>query len=184
MNSTANETVKGPAALVTSLLETLEDERQSLVRLFTHFDQQIEALRGRNQDMIDEATHRTTEEVNVLARLKQNRDRQVRLLGRVLRIDGENTSLDDIAGALRRDPRTSSLALRIAETRTVVKQQAIRTQDRCRDLEFSLQFAAHLGREILQALQGFDAPAGGLTYNASGGTVESKGTRSFLNKVG
>ena len=184
MNNTANDIAKGPAALAASLLDTLEDERQSLARLFDSFEQQIEALRQRDPKQVDEATHRTNDEVTGLARLKQSRDRQLRLLGRVLRLEGDHVSIEDVAGVLRKADETRGIGAKLVEMRRIVKQQAVRTQERCRDLEFSLQYSAVLGRELLQIIQGIETPGGTRMYTATGGTVESTGQRSFLNKVG
>lgn len=170
----------GPAALVASLVETLESEHASLARLTGHFERQIEALRGRRQDLIDEATSETSDEVNALARLKQIRDRQMRLLGRVLRLESDGTSIQDVARSL--DADAAPLAARLIELRDQIRSQASQAQDRCRDLEFTLQYAVHLGRELLHAMQGVDAPP--VHYTSKGDAVESAGNRSFLNRVG
>jgi len=184
MNSTATESQNGPATMATSLHETLQQELECLVRLYGHFDLQIEAIRRRNNKLIDDTTHDTNEEVNLLARLKQARDRQQRLLGRVLRIEGDHASVSELAARLALGQETREIASKVTELVAKIKQQAHFTQARCRDLEFTLQYAVHLSRELLQAIQGIDQPAGGRHYTAKGSTVESTGTRSLLNRVG
>lgn len=175
----------GPAALASSLVETLEEERASLTRMHDQFDRQIAAIRDRDDEEIERVTLRTNDEVNILARLKQARDRQIRLLGRILRIEGEVTSLRDISDALMRSADTASVGERVAHLREQVRGQAQATQERCRDLEFAIQYAVHLGRELLQAVQGIDTAAGGKHYTSKGGMVESQSSnRSFLNKIG
>ena len=184
MNNTATDLQNGPATMAASLLDTLQQELECLVRLYGHFDLQIEAIRRRNNKLIDDATHSTNDEVNVLARLKQARDRQQRLLGRVLRVEGDHASVSELASRLALAEETSEVASKITELVAKIKQQAQFTQARCRDLEFTLQYAVHLSRELLTAIQGIDQPSGGRHYTAKGSTVESKGTRSLLNRVG
>jgi hypothetical protein len=184
MNSTVTDLQNGPATMATSLLETLQQEMDCLVRLYGHFDLQIEAIRRRSNKLIENTTHDTNEEVIVLARLKQARDRQLRLLGRVLRMEGDPATVGELALRLAQGPETRQIASQITKLVAKIKEQAKFTQGRCRDLEFALQYAVHLSRELLQAIQGIDQPAGGRHYTAKGGTVESAGTRSLLNRVG
>lgn len=185
MNIHAEQQPTGPASLAATLLETLEEEFASLARMQDQFDRQIAAVRDHDQEGVEETAIRTSDEVNILTRLKQTRDRQTRLLGRVLRLEGDVISMTEISNALLSGAATADVGARVAELREKVRDQAQLTQERCRDLEFALQYAVHLGRELLQAVQGIDTPAGGRHYTSSGSTVESKsGQRSLLNRVG
>lgn len=185
MTMQSEQQPKGPASLSATLLETLEEEHASLTRMQAQFDRQIAAIRDNDQEGVEETAVRTSDEVNILSRLKQTRDRQTRLLGRVLRLDGEMISMRDITDALQSGPATAEVGATLSEVREKVRVQAQATQERCRDLEFALQYAVHLGRELLQAVQGIDTPAGGRHYTSRGSTVESQsGQRSLLNRVG
>jgi hypothetical protein len=185
MMSQETQNPVGPDALASSLLETLEEEHGSLLRMHRQFDQQLAAIRSQDHELIESAALITNDEVNILARLKQKRDRQIRLLGRVLRLEGETVSIKDVAAAFLLSSDTAGVGTDILELRERIRAQALRTQERCRDLEFALDYSVHLGRELLQALQGIEAPAGGRHYTSKGGTVESTpGTRSFVNRIG
>lgn len=180
----AKDAQHGPAALTSSLLETLEEERAALVRLHDHFDDHLGALRERQQERIAEATDRTNEEISMLAKLKQARDRKVRLLGRVLRVEKPQASVEDLIASLRSDSHTAPAAEELSAMREKVRRQAEQTQKRCRDFEFTLHYAVNLGRELLQAAQGFESQGAGRHYTAKGGAVDSSNPRSFVNRIG
>lgn len=185
MNTLPDQQAKGPASLAATLLDTLEEECASLARLQDQLNRQMAAIREHDQQAVEETAIRTSDEVNILARLKLTRDRQIRLLGRVLRIEGETISLREVAEALETAEATRRIGMRLADLRDDVSAQAGETRERCRDLEFALEYSVHLGRELLQAIQGVDMAAGGRHYTSHGSAVESAGTqRSFLNRVG
>lgn len=185
MNMQSEQQPKGPASLAAILLETLEEEHASLGRMQAQFERQITAVRDHDQEGVEETAIRTSDEVNILTRLKQTRDRQIRLLGRVLRLEGDVISMKELSDALQSSAATADAGVRLSHLREKVRDQALLTQERCRDLEFALQYAVHLGRELLQAAQGIDEPGGGRHYTSRGSTVESTGgQRSLLNRVG
>ncbi len=176
---------KGPVSLAATLLETLDEEFASLSRMQAQFVRQIHAVRDHDQEGVEETAIRTSDEVNILTRLKQARDRQIRLLGRVLRLEGDVISMTEISAALQSSAATADVGAQVSELAGKVREQAQLTQERCRDLEFALQYAVHLGRELLQSIQGIDTPAGGRHYTSRGGAVDSKGgQRSLLNRIG
>lgn len=182
-NDATNPT--SPIALASSLLDTIEAEHASLVRMHDHFERQIAAVRERDHEHIERAALHTSDEVNVLARLMQTRNRQIRLLGRVLRLEEFEVSIREVAEALERSGDCDAVGARILDLRETIRSQAVRTQDRCRDLEFALEYSVHLGHELLEAITGVDDPSGGRHYTSDGGAVESSsGKRSILNRVG
>lgn len=185
MTMQSEQQPKGPESLAATLLETLEEEHASLARMQDQFDRQLASIRERDQEGIEETAVRTSDEVNILARLKTTRDRQIRLIGRVLRLEGDVLSVKEITDALENAPATTEIGRRLSDLRMQIREQARLTQERCRDLEFALQYAVHLGRELLQAVQGIDTPGGGRHYTSRGSTVESTGgQRSLLNRMG
>ncbi|MEX1054789.1 MAG: hypothetical protein WED81_02100, partial [Rhodothermales bacterium] len=99
-------------------------------------------------------------------------------------IEGDHAKVGELAVRLAQAPDTREIASHITDLVSKIKQQALFTQGRCRDLEFSLQYAVQLSRELLQAIQGINQPSGGRHYTSKGGTVESASTRSLLNRVG
>lgn len=185
MNMQSEQQPKGPASLAATLLETLREEHDALARMQDQFDRQIAAIREHDERAIEATAIRTSDEVNILARLKQTRDRQTRLLGRVLRLEGDTITMEDVSESLEGGAATKEIGTQLKEMREKVRAQAQLTQERCRDLEFAIQYAVHLGRELLQAIQGIDPNAGGRHYTSRGSTVESSsGQRSLLNRIG
>lgn len=176
---------KGPASLASSLLETLQEERAALERLRGHFDRHIEAVRTRDRQLIDDAASGVSEDIHELAGLKQSRDRKVRLLGRVLQLDGESAGIEEISEALSAAAHTEVIARQLSVERERIRNEAALAQKRCRDLEFALEYAVRLGRELLQTIHGLDGPAGIRVYTPHGGAVESTSSpRSFVNRIG
>ena len=174
----------GTAAMASSVLATLKDELDALVRLRGRFDDHVVALRKRDKEQLDEATNRTNDEVNALARLKNTRDRKLRLLGRVLHLDTDEVSVDEVVRRLDGEQETARTAVEIRRLREEIRSEALTAQSRCRDVEFALEHAVHLGRDLLQALKGEPSTASTRVYTPSGDAVESSGASSFLNRVG
>jgi hypothetical protein len=175
----------GPDALASSLLETLDEEYDSLLRMHRQFEQQLAGIRGQDHSLIESAALIANDEVNILGRLKQKRDRQIRLLGRVLRLEGGTVSMQDIATSIQLSESTAATGEGILAMRNKIRDQAERTRERCHDLEFAIEYSVHLGRELLQAIQGVDVCGGGRHYTSKGGMVDSTpGTRSFVNRIG
>ncbi len=54
----------------------------------------------------------------------------------------------------------------------------------CEQLDFALQYAVSLGREMLQAMQDLDRPPPPCVYTAKGYTSRAATPHSFVNKVG
>lgn len=185
MMSQEGHNAAGPDALATSLLETLQEEHQSLLRMHDQFEQQLTGIRNQDHDLIESAALIANDEVNILGRLKQQRDRQVRLLGRVLRLEGDTVAMAAIAESLQLSEDTAVTGTDILAMRDKIRDQALQTQERCRDLEFAIEYSVHLGRELLQAIQGVDASGGGRHYTSKGGMVDdAPGARSFVNRIG
>lgn len=183
-NDTRPPETAGPLALAAGLLETMRQEEETLTRLCGHFEQQMAALRNRRKEAIDASTDETNEKVNSLGHLRQARERQTRLLGRVLRVERERVTFDDLAGAFRTTDGGQEIASSILEKRDTIRSLALTAQQRCRDLEFVLHQAVELGHDLLQAAQGIESTAAPQAYTASGTAAQSKSSRSFLNRMG
>jgi hypothetical protein len=175
----------GPVPLAESLAKTLQEEHDALGRLAALFEEHREALRTHRQDLLEEATLQTNEVVSTLDRLRQARDRQMRLLGRVLRVASSPPSIPPLAAALAALEGGGDAAQRILDLREALHAQAAHVQYQCRDLEFALSYALDLGREMIQALQGVDAAtAPARVYTPKGAAAQQTGARSFLNTLG
>ncbi len=184
MTESTSSPNSGTESVGTALLTTLESEADTLLRLSQTFELQLEALRNRQQDLMEEATIQANHEVANLTRLRQMRERQMRLLGRTLDLSLEEAALADMLDRMSLDPGMASLVERLRTARSTVHNRARETQARCQALEGALQFAVQVGREMMQALQGLDLPAAASVYTARGGAQQASGPRSLLNQMG
>lgn len=147
-----------------------------------HFEQQLEALRAHHTERIEQATEQTHEFMSRLDQLRQVRERHMRLLSRVVQA-APSASLEELAEALRPLSGGAGLRTAILDARAAVKQQAARTQKRCTELEFALQYAVQLSRDLLLAVQGLDVPPPAGVYTSSGQSTPTT-PRSLVNRIG
>ncbi len=174
----------GPDVLVRTLIETLRQEKAELHKLEAQFGRQLKALREQQPEQQEHAMHEASESVGTLDRLRTKRERQMRLLGRVLKIEGEQMSLRQLATAVDSHSETQPLGVDLLEARAAVFEQAKKTRLLCEQLDFALQYAVSLGREMLQAMQDLDTPPPPCVYTARGHTSRAPRPRSFVNRVG
>ena len=180
----SSEINAGTASVAEALLTTLGSEADTLGRLGHTFELQLEALRGRQQDLLEQATLQANDEIANLTRLRQVRERQMRLLGRTLDLSADAAALSDMLDRMAEDARIDELVERLRQARGAVHARARETHERCLALEGALQFAVQVGREMMQALQGLDMPAPASVYTAQGGARQASAPRSLLNQVG
>jgi hypothetical protein len=176
--------VEGPVALADSLVATLEQEYDALVDLHNRIDHQLEALRARDGEAMEMAAFEANQTTTLLSRLTQARERQMRLLGKLLHIDTEQVSLQRIADRLGSKAATSPAAERIRETRRQVLSQAAETQHHCEELDFALRYALRLGEEMLVVLRGLEAPPQNNIYTAKGNKAMSSSSISLVDRMG
>ncbi len=173
----------GPDGLVHGLIETLRQEEAELIQLATHFEHQLDALREQRQEDHEQAMHAASETIGTLGQLRARRERQTRLVSRVLRLDGDDVTLQQLAAAIDSHPATGSWGADLLEARAAVRDQAKTTRRMCEQLDFALQYAVGLGREMLQAMQDLNRPPTSV-YTATGHTSRAAVPRSLVNKVG
>ncbi|MCH8960872.1 MAG: flagellar export chaperone FlgN [Bacteroidetes bacterium] len=174
----------GPDGLVQALIESLRQEEAELRKLEAQFGRQLEALREQQPEQQEHAMHEASGTVGTLDRLRTRRERQMRLLGRVLKIEGEETPLRQFAAAIDSHPEAGPLGADLLEARAAVREQAKKTRQICEHLDFALQYAVGLGRDMLQAMQDLDRPPPPCVYTARGNTSRAPTPRSFVNKIG
>lgn len=174
----------GPATIAANLLSTLQEEATLLDQLRGCFDEQMDALRGQAPDRLETATQDANEIVNRMNQLRQVRLRQMRLMGRVLRLDSAPVTLAALAEALQATPDGRTVSQQLLDTRTTLRSLARTTQQQCEDLEFTLQYALQLGREMLETIKGLDTPPPTKVYTARGDARQTTTPRSLLNRVG
>lgn len=185
MNNMLSHTpAPGPVELAGTLVEALGQEQGLLEQLAGQFDLQLEALRHRRHDLLEQATLDITDVTHRLDRLRKQREQKTRLLGRALQVEGFEAPLAQLAEMLA--SRTGGAhGNNLLEARAALRAQAQATQARCEEAEFALKHAAQLGRDLIEATQGLTTPPPTRVYTAKGAAAPSAGSRhAFLNKVG
>ncbi len=172
-----------PADLARPLLDTLRAEEEALLRLDALVGQQLDAVRGRHHAALETLTIDTGNAAAELHRLKTVRERQSRLLGRVLKLGTDALpDLDALATALDGLDADTARSLRSARSR--IHTLAARSRQNADTLNFALHYAVSLGREVMGVLQGLGGPAPLRTYNGAGQRTTAQASHSYLNRVG
>ena len=171
------------APLTDALVGTLHDEADALDELNALLRQQLEALHDNAPDCLEDLAMQTQECTATLDALRQKRTRQKRLLGRVLEVEGKAPSLATLSAVLqqRADGEEGE---RLAQARTTVAGRARQARQRGETLNFALQYAAELNRDLLLAMQGAITGKDGHTYTARGHAQRAAAERSLVNAVG
>ena len=176
----AHPTTPDPRPAVEAWLGTLAREAEAVERLHTAITHQLDALRARDQQAIEDTTDAASQAVHDLGQLRQVGERQSRLVGRVLGLS--NADRAALAAALaERDP---ALSRQLRAALDGLREHVEDAQARSQELAFALQIAVHIGQELLLTWQQLDAPAPSRVYTANGGPSQATPPRSFVNHVG
>lgn len=177
-------TQNGPDGIVRALIETLHQEEVELTQLGLHFERQLDAIREQQHEQQEQSMHEASETIGTLGQLQVKRERQMRLLGRILKVEDEQTSLQELAVALAGHPGLQTSGGELLTARAVVQERAQQTRYICEQLDFALQYAVSLGRDMIQAMQDLDTPPPPCVYTAKGHTSRAASPHSLVNKVG
>ncbi len=171
----------GASSVVEALLSTLRDETAALRQLSEAAGQQLEALQA--QDELEAHQHATQQAVGKLEQLRTSRERHLRLLGRLLRLEAPPAGVAPVVEALRELPEGQPQARALLDTRQDLREQAQAAQATCEALDFALRYALSLGQEMMQAISALNVPPPPKVYTARGDA--SAGTpRSLVDRVG
>lgn len=176
---------EGLAPIVDTLLATLSEERAVLDALRAQFAQQLDALRCGTRAPLEGAMHKANDLLGRLDELRRTRERQTRLLARMLALDpGDAPAVQPVAEALQARGADGA-AQRLRAVRCEVRQGAADVQRQGQALGFALQYAIGLGREMLSLLYQTDATAPQATYTAAGQTTAAAApAHSLVNRLG
>ena len=172
-----------PRPAIDVLLATLGEETAMLGHLSASFSDQLAAMRDRNHAALDAATQSTNEAVHALDALRQKRQRQLALVARLLGVD-EPQVLPVADALVVADDPAPDLADRLRAARDRVRHLAQEAQQKGQALEFALQYAMNLGRDVMTSLHGSSAPAAGRVYTAGGYAAPAAPGRTLFNTVG
>jgi len=171
------------APVIDKLVGTLQDEAAALDDLNALLAQQVEAVRRGSADTLKDLAGQTHEVTAALNELRKKRVRQMRLLSRVLQVEADDLSVASLVAALERQENAGG-SQRLADVRQTVQERAHESRHRGETLQFALEYAAGLNRELLFAMR--DAADGDetQTYTAAGQSEAAAAPRSFLNATG
>lgn len=169
--------------LIDTLVDTLRAEADALDELNGLLDRQLEALRAGTPEKLAELAVKTHECTAELDTLRQKRTRQTRLVGRVLGVEAQDTSVEALIAALDERP-SRDVDERLPEACAAIENRTQKTQQRGETLRFALQYAAELNRELLAAMHGAADGVDGQMYTATGQSQGATANRSFVNAIG
>ncbi len=175
--------VNSPASLVQQLIGTLHQELALFAELEQCLETQLDALRQHNVEALEEAAMATSNRLTRLERLEQTRLRQGRLLRRILKLE-PSASGEQLLTALAALPEGASTTQTLRQLQQALQTQQERTRRQCETLEFALQYAIHIGQELLEFLQELEQPATARVYTPTGRTTPASPQRSVVNQVG
>lgn len=169
--------------IVQTLIDTLEEEHEALTDLADALERQLTVLRQKDLDELESATHRTSEAATRLDNVSTTRKRQMRLVARMLDAE-EDATLDTLAEAARTASDASEdTPDRLHALRTRIRKQAHHVETVAEELEYALQYAASVGREMIAFLRGAPSQPTAQGYTERGQSFTPE-THSMLNQVG
>jgi len=146
-----------------TLTARLTDEHTLLTQLDAAFRAQIDAVKARQHDALDDATIHITELVQALRGKQVARATATADLAEGVGLDAA-MGLPALIEAVRRHDAGEAQALR--QARHAVKDQAKQTEARAEQAEFMIQYAVNLGQEMMAMARGDQSE--GRVYNARG----------------
>jgi ribosomal 50S subunit-associated protein YjgA (DUF615 family) len=179
---TTDSNSDGRLEMVDTLIATLDDEYAALQTLSSCFEAQLSIVRQKHLDGLEDATLETSDAVAELDRLTQARTRQMRLVGRMLSIDG-TPDLDTVAAAVDELDDGAARAEQLRTIRQRVRTEAAAVRQQSDELRYALQYAADLGREMIAFLRGATSTAPAQVYTDSGQSPTAD-RDSLVNKIG
>ncbi len=175
---------KGLAVLATHVADALQAETIGLRQLADHFDAHLAALRAQQQEALETHLLAINEAVHHMEQLRNQRERQMCLLSRLLNRDPDDTALGQLIEALDVHPALRDVSARMRGLHAELHEVAQHAQARSKQLEYALQYAARLGRELIHTLQHLDQPATSRHYTADGHRTANARAHAWVDQVG
>ncbi|MBX2819989.1 MAG: hypothetical protein KTR29_09925 [Rhodothermaceae bacterium] len=170
--------------LTQALIGNLTKQEQKMIALKKHIDEQLTAVRAQERDALDTLTAETSSIVNALQLLQNEKNSHIQLFSTLLDMDTSSTSTDAIIEKLKENEFDEELTSTLKQLfeRIPLNAQAIRESSK--ELAYSLQYALHLGHQMIEAIQGAVSYPPILIYTAEGSKKLSASKRMMVNKVG
>ncbi len=171
-------------ALAEQLATGLQGEREALNGIKLHVDRQLSALRQQDREIIEDTTLLTSQEINSLQKLRNQREQIISKMARLLNLSKDKQKLKSLAIALATELPDRELKANLAELAAELPEDAASVKESCKELAYSLQYALHLGQSLIEAIHGATSPPPVQIYTATGNKKLSSNRRMMINKVG
>lgn len=181
------ETTEAPHPLedaARDLIDGLYQEHKSIEALKKHVEAQLKALHNQERETVEETTQRASQEVNRLQKLRTSRDQALQEITPILGLENPAPSLSEVIAALQSELGDHELTEALRNLNNSIPEDALATRERCKELAYSLQYALHLGHELIGSIQGATVPPPVQVYTADGNKKLPTSRRMMVNKVG
>jgi hypothetical protein len=162
----------------------LADQKVALVALDASIQAQMAALKTRESAEIRDTTVSANEKLHGLGQLHEEQQALLAATAEVLGWTAEDLSISRLAETVESRQGGSTMARSLRQTHAELKALAAKTRERSEALAYTLHYAIHLGKELIQAIQSVHQPAPLDLYTPQGKTTIGSRTRPIVNRVG
>ena len=170
--------------LTLSLIDNLQNQERSMATLKEHIDKQLHAVRSQERITLEKLSADTSTVVSTLQLLQTEKDKHIKLFSKLLDLEYSSTTLDTIIKKLEEDQIKEETLTTLKELFKSIPLRAKTIRDGSKELAYSLQYALHLGHQMIEAIQGAVSYPPILVYTAEGSKKLSASKRMMVNKVG
>lgn len=167
-----------------TLITNLTHQEQGMADLKTHIEEQLNALRSQERSTLETLTAETSSIISSLQTLQIEKEKHLTSFSKILELDPSNSSLESIIKSLERHAIEEGQVELLKQLNTTIPLTAQAIKERSKELAYSLQYALHLGHQMIEAIQGAVSYPPILVYTAEGNKKLSASKRMMVNKVG
>ena len=170
--------------LTEALITTLSNQEQSMASLKTHIEEQLKALRSQERSTLENLTAETSGIISTIQQLQTERDSHIQKLGSSMGMELDTLSIEPVIKKLEEYPCDEQHLKAIKELSQRIPLEAQAIRESSKELAYSLQYALHLGHQMIEAIQGAVSYPPILIYTAEGNKKLSASKRMMVNKIG
>ncbi|MDZ4700595.1 MAG: flagellar export chaperone FlgN [Rhodothermales bacterium] len=162
----------------------LDEHRAALRALEASIEAQMAAMRTRESAEVRETTLSANDRLHALTRLYEEQEALMAGIAASLGWEDDRPSIVKLAAHLEQVRGGEETARALLETRTAITELAAVTREKSEELAYTLQYALHLGKELIQAVQAVHQPVPISLYTPRGKTTIGGKTRPIVNRMG
>ena len=170
--------------LIQALITALSNQEHSMTALKNHIDEQLKALRSQQRSTLEKLTAETSGIVNTLQILESEKNSHIKQLGKLLDVELNSISIEPLIQSLEKRPGHEEHVETLKQLFHRIPAGAKIIRESGKELAYSLQYALHLGHQMIEAIQGAVSYPPVLVYTAEGSKKLSASKRMMVNKVG